>query len=501
MKICIISEGCYPYTVGGVSSWIHSLIKLFPEIDFSLIAVISDRSLRGKFVYILPDNLVSVSEVYLQDFDWAGGNKQEKLSSIRLSEKEYEAIRSLVVGENIQWNNVFHMFSKRNISINELLMGSDFLNIIKEYYTSKYPYVAFVDFLWNMRSIYLPLFLAMKCKPPKADIYHCVATGYAGIIGSMAKTMYPASSLLISEHGVYTREREEEIIKAKWVQGIFKNIWIEQFRKMSRLAYDSADVVTALFEKAHELQIELDCPIEKAVITPNGIDVDAFADIPQKDEYDSYINIGAFLRVTPIKDIKTMIGAFYFAHKKNPKLKLWIMGSDEEDPKYAEECMEFIALLKAENIIFTGRIETTEYIGKMDMTILTSISEGQPLTILESFAAKKPCIATNVGNCYGLIYGESDNYGAAGIVVPVLNINEISEAILELASDESKRKRMGENGFKRLMNKYQIEHMADAYRDIYMDLGLKAGVTYPDNDDSSAKSVEKTLLMYYLGIM
>ena len=31
MKVCIIVEGCYPYVVGGVSSWVHSLIKQFPK--------------------------------------------------------------------------------------------------------------------------------------------------------------------------------------------------------------------------------------------------------------------------------------------------------------------------------------------------------------------------------------------------------------------------------------------------------------------------------------
>lgn len=78
---------------------------------------------------------------------------------------------------------------------------------------------------------------------PKADLYHCVATGYAGVLGSMAKHFH-GSSLLISEHGIYTREREEELIKAQWVKGVYKNIWIEQFKKMSLLAYDKADAVT-----------------------------------------------------------------------------------------------------------------------------------------------------------------------------------------------------------------------------------------------------------------
>ena len=29
MKVCIVAEGCYPYVVGGVSSWINSMIKSF----------------------------------------------------------------------------------------------------------------------------------------------------------------------------------------------------------------------------------------------------------------------------------------------------------------------------------------------------------------------------------------------------------------------------------------------------------------------------------------
>lgn len=36
MRICFIAEGCYPYVVGGVSSWVHSMIKNFPNQEFIL---------------------------------------------------------------------------------------------------------------------------------------------------------------------------------------------------------------------------------------------------------------------------------------------------------------------------------------------------------------------------------------------------------------------------------------------------------------------------------
>lgn len=35
-----------------------------------------------------------------------------------------------------------------------------------------------------------------------------------------------------------------------WVKGVYKNIWIEQFKKMSFLAYEKADIVTVLYERA-----------------------------------------------------------------------------------------------------------------------------------------------------------------------------------------------------------------------------------------------------------
>lgn len=471
MKVCFIAEGCYPYVVGGVSSWIHSMIKSFPEIEFSIIAVIADRSQSKKFVYELPDNLVEVYEVYLNDEDWSDkrkGQSNERFSFFHLPRRMNQALEGLLLNKDIDWATIFEMFENDQMSINELLMSPTFLHAVDDYYSRKYQSTSFTDFLWTLRSMYAPLFLSMQIDPPKADVYHCVATGYSGIIGSMAKLRNPGSRLVISEHGIYTREREEELIKAKWVQGAYKDIWIEQFYKMSQCAYDNADVVTSLYQHARDLQIEFGCPENKAVITPNGIRTERFNNIPQKDEKDENINVGAVLRITPIKDIKTMINAFHLARLKNPKLKLYVMGPDDEDKAYAEECYRLVEELKETGIEFCGSVDVSQYLGKMDFLLLTSLSEGQPLTILEGFAAKRPTISTNVGNCYGLIYGEDgDELGAAGIVVPVMNVQAISAAILELADEKEKCQEMGEIGYKRLYNKYLIEMMINRYREIY----------------------------------
>lgn len=476
MKICVVAEGCYPYVVGGVSGWINSMIKSFPKLEFILLTIVANRSVRGKFVYDLPENVTEVYELYLDDYEWQP--KHAKRKPYRLSTKEYRALRGLLLNQDIDWETLFLLFRK-DISIDELLMGEDFFAAAKDCYELQYSQLVFSDFLWTLRSIYLPMFFTLRMDIPQADLYHCVATGYAGLLGSMAKVRYQ-SGLLISEHGIYTREREEELIKAKWVENVYKNIWIEQFRKMSKLAYDKADIVTSLYEHARSLQLELGCPVDKTMVTPNGIDTERLRDLPGKQKEDEgKVNIGAVLRIAPIKDVKTLIQAFGYAKARQPKLKLWIMGPWDEEQEYAKECFELVEMMGLEDVVFTGRVDVREYLGRMDMTILTSISEGQPLTILESYAAHKPVIATDVGNCRGLIYGEGDDYGEAGILTHIMNVEEISDAMQELAVNPALRRQMGENGYRRLMAKYRIEDMKKTYDGIYRGFAKKGGIAYP----------------------
>lgn len=477
MRICIIAEGSYPYVVGGVSSWTHSLIQSFPGQEFVILAVVANRSLRGKFAYELPDNVTEVHELYLDDKDW--GRKTKRKS--QMNKKEYEALRSLILGQPTQWEVLFDFFQKKKISLDDILMGEDFLNAVTEYYNLNYSQLVFSDFLWMLRSIYLTLFTTLKMEIPKADLYHCICTGYAGVLGSMAKHLH-GGRLLISEHGIYTREREEDLIMAKWAQGVYKTIWIEQFRKMSNLAYQRADLVTSLYDQARELQIEVGCPPEKTLLVPNGIRVEEFEDISGKlPEDEGTINVGAVLRVTPIKDIMTMIQAFGFAKEREPALKLWIMGSWDEDEEYARGCFELVQIMGVEDVVFTGKIKSADYYGRMDMTILTSISEGQPLTILESFAARKPVIATDVGNCRGLILGEEDDFGPAGIVTRIMNVEDIAQAMVHLARDEQLRRQMGENGYKRVTSGYRFSYMQDAYRKLYRDFAESMGLAWEED--------------------
>lgn len=175
-----------------------------------------------------------------------------------------------------------------------------------------------------------------------------------------------------------------------------------------------------------------------------------------------------------------MIQAFAFAKEREPRLKLWIMGPMDEDEGYARECFEQVEALGVQDVVFTGRIDIRDYLGRMDMTILTSLSEGQPLTILEGYAAHKPVIATDVGNCKGLVYGETDDFGPAGIITHIMNVEEIAQAMVDLARNEPMRLAMGESGYKRVMFRYKIQHMRETYRKIYKDFADSMKIEWED---------------------
>lgn len=251
---------------------------------------------------------------------------------------------------------------------------------------------------------------------PKADIYHSIATGYAGLLASLGSYLYQVP-LFLTEHGIYTREREEEILRSDWVLSTMKKRWIQFFYMLSNLIYDRAVRVTSLYTKAKFIQEEVGCDLEKCQVISNGIHYDRFANIPLKKE-DGWIDIGAVVRIAPIKDIKTMLYVFFELSQRVPKVRLHILGA-VGDESYYQECLQLMKQLDIKNVVFTGQVDVISYMEKLDFTILTSISEAQPLSVIESMAARRPCVTTDVGCCRELLEGnKEDKLGRAGYCVP-----------------------------------------------------------------------------------
>lgn len=469
MKICIIVEGAYPYITGGVSNWIHQLVSNLSEHKFIIITIMPHSKKRGDFKYKLPDNIVNIHEVFLDDLLSKKSNKHKKAN---LPKEDMEEIGKLLSFNKVDWDRLFSIFNKKEMRVLTALdiqKSWEFYEEMKKVYISNYTHISFTEVYWSLRSMFGVLFDLLLQEYPDADIYHSVSTGYAGLVGAFAANS-KNKGFILTEHGIYTREREEEIIRADWAKGHLKDLWIKYFYEISDCAYENAHKVIALFNHYKEIQIEIGCPKEKIEVIPNGINVEDFENVAlevTKRSNKKSINVGAVVRVVPIKDIITMLEAFSIVNKKINNVNFYIMGPNEEDPEYYEECLRYKEYLGLENVIFTGKINVKEHLSKMDLLVLTSISEGQPLVILEGLACKLPFVATNVGDCKSLILGEKDNFGHAGMILKVMDSRGIAEAIIELCNDKDKRMAYGEAGYKRVKEHYSFNNFIDRYRNIY----------------------------------
>jgi glycosyltransferase involved in cell wall biosynthesis len=143
----------------------------------------------------------------------------------------------------------------------------------------------------------------------------------------------------------------------------------------------------------------------------------------------------------------------------------------EEDSKYFEECQKLVEELGLSDCFtFFGRVDLKEYVSKIDVVVFTSLSEAQPLVILELGAVGIPFVATNVGACYQLLYGspeESPNLGQGGIVTPLVEPEVTALAVVRLLKDKEFYDKCSETMTKRIRTYYSFERQHDEYRKIY----------------------------------
>ncbi|MEK7810573.1 MAG: GT4 family glycosyltransferase PelF, partial [Pseudomonadota bacterium] len=172
-----------------------------------------------------------------------------------------------------------------------------------------------------------------------------------------------------------------------------------------------------------------------------------------------------------IKDIKTYIRAMRTVVNRMPDAQGWIAGPEDEDPDYAGECRNLVdGLGLNDNVKFLGFQQMTELLPKIGLVVLSSISEGLPLVLLEGFAAGVPAVSTDVGSCRQLIFGldqQDQSLGAAGRIVGIADPQALAEAALELLTDVATWNEASQAGIRRVEAHYTQEKMFASYQSIY----------------------------------
>ena len=487
--VCLILEGTYPFVTGGVSSWTHQLITNLPEIRFHLYCLIAERE-PGPWRFPRPDNVVGVTTLSL------GGAAEVLEGEGRMLQSEEEKAligmlrsfhTSLLGGHPEAFRTLFERFRQTGFSpelFRTLSAGRQAWSLIGEFYQSQFAHESFIDFFWMWRTTHLPLFALLSAPLPRARLYHSLASGYAGMLGVMGKLAYDRPFVL-TEHGLYTRERKIEIALAQWIgksqqdeatvrpiRETVKGFWMRIFEQLGRIVYHYSDTIVTLFEGNRSLQIRDGADPERTRVIPNGIAIgERTVRAPVPRDPDGERVVGFIGRVVPIKDVKTFIQACRLVVDQYPRVRILIMGPLDQDPEYARECQNLVELLEiSDKVTFMGSVRVDDYLPSLDLLVLTSLSEAQPLVIMEGAVYEVPTVATRVGACDELINGrlrEDRLLGPGGIVTSVGNPEETALAIIRILRDEDLRRRMGRAARIRMERFYREEAVFAAYREIY----------------------------------
>lgn len=481
--ICLILEGTYPYVTGGVSNWAHDLIQEQNHLSFHLLAIVPrDGELELK--YNLPSNVVGITTVRLQDLP--EGMPCPPAVAKRLHSMLKEPLSTLTSEETFLLEDLRQMMQAMNgtnfkLGSHVLLDREEAWEQMIELYETGYEEHSLLDYFWSYRAIAGGLYSVLLAELPRADVYHAMSTGYAGMMAARAK-IETGKPVFVTEHGIYTNERRIEVTAADWLEATaskaltidkprrdLRDMWIDSINNFSRVCYQGCDRIITLFKGNQVAQLEDGADPAKMQVIPNGVDIKRFGNIAARRQ--AVPTIALIGRVVPIKDIKTFIRACGLLKQYSPDIKAYILGPTDEDKNYFQECMTMVQMLGLENnVIFTGRVQVDDYLKQIDLLVLTSLSEAQPLVILEAGAAGIPIVATDVGACKEMVYGaedESPNLGQGGIITGLASPAATAEAIYTLLSDNDRYQRCSQVIRERIAQFYNQTIQQSAYRTLY----------------------------------
>jgi glycosyltransferase involved in cell wall biosynthesis len=203
----------------------------------------------------------------------------------------------------------------------------------------------------------------------------------------------------------------------------------------------------------------------------NGIDLAAFSNhAAERLDVRREVGVGPadfvliqVARLDPLKDHATAVRTMANVVRQRPDGRLLVVGEGQERPAL-DELVRQRGL--AEQVRFLGlRRDIPRLLAAADLCLLTSVSEGIPLTLIEAMAAGLPVVATNVGGVCEVVTN-----GDTGLLAPAAGELDLSDAILRLAGDANLRRHMGQRGRARAAELFSEEQMLGSYRRLYREM-------------------------------
>ncbi|BBC97996.1 GT4 family glycosyltransferase PelF [Streptomyces griseofuscus] len=463
--VTLLTEGTYPHSHGGVSVWCDQLVQGMPDLDFDVIAVTGTG--REPVVWELPAQVHQVRSVPM----WGEppeGRAPRGRALTRLT-AAYERFLTALLDPCAEdrFPPALYLLARAAAdgTLSPFLRGDRAIALLATVWNR--PGLAVREARPTLHdAVTATALLEHALRPlaapaPEHGVAHAVSGGVAVLPGLAALDRHGVP-LLLTEHGVYLRERYLGYRTAPYRWPV-KAVVLGFFRLLAEESYRRAALITP-GNRYNRLWEEQGGADPKAIRTVyNGVDPAAFPPAGPEPETPTLSWAG---RVDPIKDLETLIRAFSLVRAEIPEARLRLFGGTPRGGEaYRERCAALAAELgHGDAVAFEGRVEDIkDAYAAGNVVMLSSISEGFPFTLIEAMSCGRATVSTDVG-------GVREAVGDTGLVVPPRDPERMAAAALELLRDGDRRRAMGEAARLRVIEQFTLRQTIDTFRSIYLEL-------------------------------
>lgn len=497
ISVLLTTEGTYPFFEGGVSTWCDVLIRQLYDVDFTLLSLTAQPGLRP--AYQLPANVVRHLPLPLwgtgganelrYEVGWRDLHRMRGRLGQRVSRTEFaEAFDMLLtgllsnhgtldqVGEGLRRMARFFETHDYDATFRHHMAWSVFQSHVAgcaEALVEQQPghdlrQPSLLETAEALRLLYRWLTPIAMPIPP-VDLVHASAAGLASLPGIVAKLQH-GTPLLLTEHGVYLRERYLAWAGAQ-ASPFVKLFATRVTRRLVELTYASADMISPVSAWNVRWEQRLGAAADRIVPIANGVDPKRFAPQPMPDpERPTLVWVG---RIDPLKDLLTLIDATALIREAIPNARVLLFGkAPQGNEAYDAACRARQRELGLEETLqFMGFAKSPqEAYAQGHAVVLSSISEALPFSVIEAMFCGRPVVATGVG-------GVPEVIGDTGRVVLPRDARGLADGCIELLRAPELCAALGERARERALEHYTLNRAAAAYRTAYRRLNADAART------------------------
>lgn len=484
-RVLLVTEGTYPFAHGGVSTWCDIIVNGIVGADWTILPITAG-GIKRSFLFELPAHAAMAGHIDLWS-EQVTARRTVRRSSLRTT-LAAEFVQALLHWESdvtsaldaLVWcrsNPTRVRASMRHpdawtafrTALGAVLAAdADHTDRVAPGLDEQHVCDLYQTLCWVAQAAAAPTPSPIGGASP--DVVLVTAAGWAGIPAAVHHAMF-GTPVVLSEHGVYVREAYLAAIRGGESTG---ERWTHTrlARGLARLTYAVATIVAPVTNANAAWERALGADPDRLRTIHNGVLVP-----PKVAPFPTEPVVVTVGRIDPLKDLKTLLRAAAWVLEEVPHARFDHYGPvPEGNERYRDECVALHAdLALGDRFRFLGPIDDPDVaLATATVSVLSSISEGFPISVLEAMAAGRPVVATAVG-------GVPEALSGCGFTVRPGDYEALGSGIVRFLNDPELTQRLGARGRQRVIHDFGQEACLLAYAAVIGELtGRTPAVALPE---------------------